>query len=164
MSSHSRRRLSCAWKKTEIRPSSSFSIAPHPRKRRFAHTRKGCAAVQILCVHWSKIVSPQASQTIRRRASFSRPTKTSRQSSVPLVPSVHRTDQRWNGTGVPDGVTFRPFSISFDGCTFWGAGGRALQRAVTSLTGLGPAASPTRTSDSSYLSVPVLAASIPKRY
>ena len=28
---------------------------------------------------------------------------------------------------MPDGVTFRPFSISFDGCTFWGAGGRALQ-------------------------------------
>src|SRR5580693_10176663 len=67
-----------------------------------------------------------------------------RQSCVPLVPSVHRTDQRWNGTGVPDGVTFRPFLISFDGCTVWGAGGRALQRAVTS-TGLGLAASPTRT-------------------
>jgi hypothetical protein len=82
--------------------------------------------------------------------------KWSRQSCVPLVATVHQTDQRWNGTGVPDGVTFRPFSISFNGCTFWGAGRRALQRAVTSLTGLGLAVSPTSAVQSYFRSLACL--------
>jgi len=38
-----------------------------------------------------------------------------------------------NGTAVLDGITFRPFSTNFDGYSFGGAGGWALQRAVTKL-------------------------------
>jgi hypothetical protein len=33
---------------------------------------------------------------------------------------------RRNGTAVPDGITFRPFSTNFDGYRFGGAVGRAL--------------------------------------
>ena len=40
---------------------------------------------------------------------------------------------RTNGTAVPDGITFRPFSTNFDGYSFWGAGGWALQIVVTRL-------------------------------
>ena len=40
---------------------------------------------------------------------------------------------RANGTAVPDGITFRPFSTNFDGYSFWGAGGRAFQIVVTRL-------------------------------
>jgi len=40
---------------------------------------------------------------------------------------------RTNGTAVPDGITFRPFSTNFDRYSFWGAGGWALQIVVTRL-------------------------------
>jgi hypothetical protein len=33
---------------------------------------------------------------------------------------------RANGTAVPDGITFRPFSINFNGYSLGGAGGWAL--------------------------------------
>ena len=40
---------------------------------------------------------------------------------------------RVNGTAVPDGITFRPFSPNFDGYKFGRAGGWALQSVVTRL-------------------------------
>jgi hypothetical protein len=46
--------------------------------------------------------------------------------SVSRGRSVQRTDRAGNGTAVPDGITFRPFSINFDGYSFGGAGGWAL--------------------------------------
>jgi hypothetical protein len=54
-----------------------------------------------------------------------------------------------NGTAVPDNVTLRPFSTTFDGYKFGRAGGWAFQRVVTRLkiTGLCLAASPTRTDE-----------------
>jgi hypothetical protein len=41
--------------------------------------------------------------------------------------------KRANGTAVPDDITFRLFSTNFDGYTFGGAGGWALQIVVTRL-------------------------------
>ena len=38
-----------------------------------------------------------------------------------------------NGTAVQQGITLGPYSINFDGYSFEGAGGWALQRAVTRL-------------------------------
>ena len=38
-----------------------------------------------------------------------------------------------NGTAVQQGITSGPYSINFDGYSFGGAGGWALQRAVTRL-------------------------------
>ena len=53
---------------------------------------------------------------------------------VPRCGALYGVD----GTAVPEGITFRPFSTNFHGYTFGGAGGRALQRVVTRLkiTGL----------------------------
>jgi hypothetical protein len=36
------------------------SPAPHPRKRRFAHTGKGCASVQILCWNFCGLTNYKA--------------------------------------------------------------------------------------------------------
>ncbi len=47
-----------------------------------------------------------------------------------------------NGTAVPEGITYRPFSTNCDRCKFGGAGGRALQRVVTRLKNHGSTPSP----------------------
>jgi hypothetical protein len=50
--------------------------------------------------------------------------------------------ERVNGTAVPKGITFRPFSTNFDGYKFGRAGGKALQRVVTRLKDHGSMPSP----------------------
>ena len=49
---------------------------------------------------------------------------------------------RGNGTAVPNGITFRPFSTNLDGYKFGRAGGWALQRVVTRLMDQGSMPSP----------------------
>jgi hypothetical protein len=141
------------WQRTESHNRGFFKNALH-----IAHDLIHIVLTHLYCADCSKTVSPQASCVFSDKPVFVVQLQARRRRQFPnalfLVFSVGSGRTTWgmapacgardrvNGTAVPNGITFRPFSTNLDSYKFGRAGGWALQRVVTRLMDHGSTPSP----------------------